>query len=448
MANKIVWLSEFKRRAGGQPPSAEEMAQTVVRAAFTAQVVKDGDGKGYTFILATGDTNRNGWKLNPKGWHLDNFKANPVFLWAHTYDKMPIGKCDKVWVEGELLKIHVVPTPAGAITFNDSVWGLYDGGYLRAVSAGWLPIKYAFVYDEHDRWTGEIECEEQELLEASAVPVPAEPRALQVAAAAGIDVGPVRAWARELVGEPRYLILHEAEADPAGLRELAQQFQEFYPGAKAMLVPNNVSIEALDDLAAVGRMSVEEFEARIAAVREGHPVAGVSPRNVSTELADKGEKWSAPGLADFTDKAWGDLTDDEKRKIAGHYAWSAEMPPAAFGSLKLPHHRASDGKVVWKGCTAAMARCMQSGTDIPDEDRKKVYNHLAAHYRAFEEEPPEFASAAVGTSAGATIKPTTAAAPSVPSTVPAAGTPAATDEPGDVSAALARYTRRLRILDL
>jgi len=30
--------------------------------------------------------------------------------------------------------------------------------------------------------------------------------------------------------------------------------------------------------------------------------------------------------------------------------------------------------------------------DIPDSDRRGVYNHLASHYRDFDREPPEFRS--------------------------------------------------------
>lgn len=117
---------------------------------------------------------------------------------------------------------------------------------------------------------------------------------------------------------------------------------------------------------------------------------GVSPANVSTVTADPAAKWAAPGLGDFTTKAWADLSDAEKRAVAGHFAWAASMPPAAFGDLKLPHHQASDGKVVWAGVTAAMAALMggRGGVAIPAADQRKVYDHLAVHYKAFDKVPP------------------------------------------------------------
>jgi len=114
--------------------------------------------------------------------------------------------------------------------------------------------------------------------------------------------------------------------------------------------------------------------------------AGVVPRDVSREKAPEDEEWEAPTLSDFTDESWGDLSDAEKRRIAGHYAWAAAMPPERFGDLKLPHHRPSDGAVVWRGVANAAARLPQS--DIPSEDVSKVQAHLGSHYRQFDRTPP------------------------------------------------------------
>ena len=76
------------------------------------------------------------------------------------------------------------------------------------------------------------------------------------------------------------------------------------------------------------------------------------------------------------------------------FAWYNESDPENFGSYKLPHHDIIDGKlkVVWRGVAAAMAALMgaRGGVDIPTQDRRAVYNHLARHYRQFEREPPEF----------------------------------------------------------
>jgi len=104
------------------------------------------------------------------------------------------------------------------------------------------------------------------------------------------------------------------------------------------------------------------------------------------ETADEDEPWEAPNLEDFTDKSWDELTDTEKRRIAGHFAWAASMPPEKYGDLKLPHHRPSDGKVVWRGVANAAARLEQS--NIPQADMNKVKNHLGRHYEQFDRTPP------------------------------------------------------------
>lgn len=55
---------------------------------------------------------------------------------------------------------------------------------------------------------------------------------------------------------------------------------------------------------------------------------------------------------------------------------------------KLPHHQATgDHSTVWRGVANAMARLDQ--TDLPASDKKAVYNHLAKHYKEFDETPPD-----------------------------------------------------------
>lgn len=123
------------------------------------------------------------------------------------------------------------------------------------------------------------------------------------------------------------------------------------------------------------------------------PKAGISYRD--TGILPEDTEWSKPGLGDFTENGWEELDDGEKKRIAAHFAWTAEMPPETFGSLKLPHHQAVKdgvGKAVWNGVKAAMGALLGSrgGVDIPEEDRKSVYNHLASHYKQFDKEAPDF----------------------------------------------------------
>ncbi|MGH2427542.1 MAG: hypothetical protein ACRDGV_01470 [Candidatus Limnocylindria bacterium] len=85
--------------------------------------------------------------------------------------------------------------------------------------------------------------------------------------------------------------------------------------------------------------------------------------------------------------------------VANAHAWhdpSAEEhnPPQEKGAYKLPHHELVSGelRVVWRGVVAAMTvvNGARGGVDIPDADRRRVYDHLAAHYAEFDEEPPGY----------------------------------------------------------
>lgn len=119
---------------------------------------------------------------------------------------------------------------------------------------------------------------------------------------------------------------------------------------------------------------------------------GVVPVDINRSKAPEDEPWKKPTLRDFTDKPWNELTDGQKQRIARHYAWAPMLPPERFTDLKLPHHRPSDGAVVWNGVRSAMAALLgaRGGVDIPDEDRRRVYAHLARHYKQFDKEPPKF----------------------------------------------------------
>ena len=83
-----------------------------------------------------------------------------------------------------------------------------------------------------------------------------------------------------------------------------------------------------------------------------------------------------------------DYDVDQLRKAC---AWYDREHPDVKASYKLPHHR-PDGTLVWRGVAAAMAALLgaRGGVDIPAEDRRNVYEHLARHYREFDEEPPEY----------------------------------------------------------
>lgn len=81
-------------------------------------------------------------------------------------------------------------------------------------------------------------------------------------------------------------------------------------------------------------------------------------------------------------------TDDLRRMST----WFDSENPDTKSSYKLPHHRAEGHNTVWRGTAAAMVALLggRGGVDIPDDDRRGVFDHLARHYGEFDRTPPEF----------------------------------------------------------
>lgn len=138
------------------------------------------------FIGSTESVDRVGDIIEVAGWNLKEYKANPVFLWAHRYDEPPIGKATKVWKSNGQLKFHIEFAPAETYEFADTIYKLYKGGFLNAVSVGFDPKEWDEIETKDGGMpSGGRRYKKQDLLEISAVPVPANPEALQNAVTTG-----------------------------------------------------------------------------------------------------------------------------------------------------------------------------------------------------------------------------------------------------------------------
>jgi len=76
------------------------------------------------------------------------------------------------------------------------------------------------------------------------------------------------------------------------------------------------------------------------------------------------------------------------------FAWYDGDDAENFGGYKLLHHDVVDGRlhVVWSGVVAAMQALLgaRDGVDLPQGDRRPVYNHLVEEYGLFDKDPPEY----------------------------------------------------------
>lgn len=141
------------------------------------------------FVACTEGIKRDGNRVRNDGWSFDNFSKNPQFLWCHDYGSLPIGKhvdwkVDKM--DGEpVLRLWSQFCSEDLYPFADKVRRMYEEGFLRAGSIGWIPLEYETMVDR-DGYTVGFDFLKNDLLEFSAVPVPSDPNALIEAVQRGV----------------------------------------------------------------------------------------------------------------------------------------------------------------------------------------------------------------------------------------------------------------------
>jgi hypothetical protein len=127
---------------------------------------------------------------------------------------------------------------------------------------------------------------------------------------------------------------------------------------------------------------------------------GVVPEPHSSPKALKDRPWNWHGTAQG-DKGNAIIDRGGWGLFADTHAWydprvdeEGHDPPHEKQAYKLPHHEIVEGRlrVVWRGVASAMQVLAgaRGGVDVPERDRRSVYEHLAHHYRQFDEDPPAF----------------------------------------------------------
>jgi len=152
-----------------------------------AGVVKGVDlEKRQMVMTGTDETrDRDGDIIRLSGWKLENYKKNPVFLWAHNYGSVPIARAEKVIKRKDPAKMDFFlqyPTK-GIYPFADMILELYAGKFINTSSVGFIPSKWEPIPEEEkgegpDNPYGRVYTS-QELLELSGCAVPSNPNALQ-----------------------------------------------------------------------------------------------------------------------------------------------------------------------------------------------------------------------------------------------------------------------------
>lgn len=149
------------------------------------EIVEKLDDRTLRFTISTGAVDRDLDMIAVNGWSLDAFAKNPVVLWAHRADELPIGKAIDFGSDERRLFSSVRFLPGegygSASELAETVYRMSRDGYLSATSVGFRPLTWDFTDDVErgaEDWFPGIDFHTQELVELSLVSVPANPEAL------------------------------------------------------------------------------------------------------------------------------------------------------------------------------------------------------------------------------------------------------------------------------
>lgn len=190
------------------------------------RVAGNDDPRVRRFVASTAVRDRYGDEIPLSAWDTKHYLKNPVVLWAHQYETLPIGRAVGLEVTDKALLIDVRFTTPEENPLGDQVLRLYDGGYMRAVSVGFRSKASEWINPEDEEEAKRIKREPDlrpgkrftkvELLELSAVPVPANPEALMQARQKGLIVPEARNWFCTYVNFPPKETMTDAGAPGMG----------------------------------------------------------------------------------------------------------------------------------------------------------------------------------------------------------------------------------------
>jgi HK97 family phage prohead protease len=153
-------------------------------------------------IASTDVQDRQGERIDQGGWELKNFKNNPVMLWAHDHTTISVGNARNIHIERKNGSPRLVFTPDfhEATPEAKALKVLYDEGRMNSFSVGFIPKDFD---------AGTSTYTKQELLEISAVNVPANPEAMMSARKSLVSAGISKSVIEKVVPEEKGAIAQE-----------------------------------------------------------------------------------------------------------------------------------------------------------------------------------------------------------------------------------------------
>lgn len=351
----------------------------------------------FVAIASTPVVDRYGDTIDQEGWDLDNFLKNPVIPWAHDYWQPPVGRVVEIGIneQGNLQFKYQAP-PKGIYPFADTIWELYRNQFMFAFSVGFSSS------DAEGNWESGYQFKACELLEISAVVVPANPQAVALALDKGIiNEEQLKGLKSQLADGIKNVdrLIEKQATDAKDDKKDEADGEETKDATDAGTVTVDVSLTAdqAKELIEAVNKAADRLENAVKAAQETEQKSAISS-NLPT--ADKDLAWDAAAATGRV-KEWasndGEIDFGKYKKA---FFWVDPENADKQGGYKLPFADVIDGnlKAVWKGVAAAMAALngARGGLNIPDEDKAGVYAQIKKYYAKFDEEAPELKSLTTG----------------------------------------------------
>lgn len=138
---------------------------------------KEGEdtSRSILFCASSEARDRDGDIVLAEGWDFDEFMDNPIFLWMHNQNELPVGRVKALHTADAHVYAEVEFAPVEVNPRGEQLLQAYKGGFLNAVSVGFKPLEYEPTQDGKG-----FKIMKQELIELSAVTIPANTDALVV----------------------------------------------------------------------------------------------------------------------------------------------------------------------------------------------------------------------------------------------------------------------------
>jgi len=154
-----------------------EEGKNLVGSDFSVQIKElDVDRRTFWAVGSEESDDRDKDIIRVEGWNLKNYKNSPRGLWMHNYYEHPHFKTIQIKIDKNTKQLIFQPK----FDTHDRAqltWNQFVNGYLDSFSVGFIPGLFEY-RDEDNKWSGGRDfTKNHELLEISAVTIPAHPNA-------------------------------------------------------------------------------------------------------------------------------------------------------------------------------------------------------------------------------------------------------------------------------